>query len=213
MTPRPLWWVVIEHEHTHRDTFIGPFHTLERANISMQDSAYVQGLCEEDCIDCFTTDVQPDQDLHEVLIINPFEPHFTGEPDPEDDEPGPGLTLIEVPVRDRDVSPANTEGEVPMRTFLVAVVAPSEADVMAFLTASRLAPGVGDSAIDCWWIAEDDRHDGSDNDSAIFIPRGAQQDMAHVVRNHLDAHAEAWREDGYPYAGTDVSGVWFRDRS
>lgn len=24
--------------------------------------------------------------------------------------------------------------------------------------------------IDCWWIAEDDRIDGSDNDSAFFIP-------------------------------------------
>jgi hypothetical protein len=84
---------------------------------------------------------------------------------------------------------------------------------MEFLSASPLAPGKGDSGIDCWWIAEDDRHDGSDNDSAIFIPRGAQQDMAHVVRNHLDANAEAWHEDGYPYAGTDVSGVWFQDRS
>jgi len=26
------------------------------------------------------------------------------------------------------------------------------------------------TTIDSWWIAEDDRIDGSDNDSAIFVP-------------------------------------------
>ena len=25
-----------------------------------------------------------------------------------------------------------------------------------------------------WWVAEDDRQDGSDNDSAIFVPKGGQ---------------------------------------
>lgn len=104
-----LWWVVIVHEHTERDTFVGPFHTLERAKLSMQDSSYVQGLCEEDCIDCYVNDAQPDLEVQEVLIINPFEPHFTGEPEPEDDEPGPGLTLIEVPVRDPGVSRLTTK--------------------------------------------------------------------------------------------------------
>lgn len=29
--------------------------------------------------------------------------------------------------------------------------------------------------IDSWWIAEDDRIDGSDNDSAVFVPMGSQQ--------------------------------------
>jgi len=28
----------------------------------------------------------------------------------------------------------------------------------------------GHATIDCWWIAENDRIDGSDNDSAIFVP-------------------------------------------
>ncbi len=27
------------------------------------------------------------------------------------------------------------------------------------------------AGLDCWWIAEDDRTDGSDNDSAVFIPQ------------------------------------------
>jgi hypothetical protein len=36
----------------------------------------------------------------------------------------------------------------------------------------RLPRPEGDchKAIDCWWIAENDRIDGSDNDSATFVP-------------------------------------------
>lgn len=30
----------------------------------------------------------------------------------------------------------------------------------------------GHEVIDCWWIAEDERYDGSDNDSAVFVPIG-----------------------------------------
>ena len=29
--------------------------------------------------------------------------------------------------------------------------------------------------VECWWIAEDDRRDGSDNDSAVFVTPGFQQ--------------------------------------
>lgn len=37
-------------------------------------------------------------------------------------------------------------------------------------------PSVGPhEVIDSWWIAEDDRIDGSDNDSAVFVPMGSQQ--------------------------------------
>lgn len=32
----------------------------------------------------------------------------------------------------------------------------------------------GHSVIDSWWIAEDNRIDSSDNDSAVFVPMGAQ---------------------------------------
>jgi hypothetical protein len=28
--------------------------------------------------------------------------------------------------------------------------------------------------LECWWVAEDDRRDGSDNDSAVFVNPGAQ---------------------------------------
>jgi hypothetical protein len=31
-----------------------------------------------------------------------------------------------------------------------------------------------DAGLDCWWVAEDDRNDGSDNDSAVFVHPGTQ---------------------------------------
>lgn len=31
----------------------------------------------------------------------------------------------------------------------------------------------GHGFLECWWVAEDDRHDGSDNDSAVFVHPGA----------------------------------------
>lgn len=42
---------------------------------------------------------------------------------------------------------------------------------------------------ECWWVAEDDRHDGSDNDSAVFVHPGTQQLSASVLhRTGLTAH-------------------------
>lgn len=36
-----------------------------------------------------------------------------------------------------------------------------------------LKDAVGKEKITQWWIAEDDRFDGSDNDSAVFVNKGA----------------------------------------
>lgn len=100
-----------------------------------------------------------------------------------------------------------------MKTFLVAVVAPSHQDVEHFLKASPYSPGgfEQDSAIDSWWVAEDDREDGSDCDSAVFVPRGSQRDMSDMIKDHIEHHTEEWDEIGYPYANTDVSGFWYQD--
>lgn len=72
-------------------------------------------------------------------------------------------------------------------TFIVAicVVGPgSRADSERWLhdhlprTQSNLIhPDAYPTFVDSWWIAEDERHDGSDNDSAVFL-------------------AEPWRRDG-----------------
>lgn len=34
-----------------------------------------------------------------------------------------------------------------------------------------------------WWVAEDDRQDGSDNDSAVFVHPGGQAKAVQVLRN------------------------------
>ena len=40
----------------------------------------------------------------------------------------------------------------------------------------------GGDCVDSWWIAEDDRLDGSDNDSAVFVPMGKQAAWARAVK-------------------------------
>jgi hypothetical protein len=37
--------------------------------------------------------------------------------------------------------------------------------------------------LECWWVAEDDRHDGSDNDSAVFVTPGKQHLASRFLRN------------------------------
>jgi hypothetical protein len=39
----------------------------------------------------------------------------------------------------------------------------------------------GHKTIDSWWIAEDDRVDGSDNESAVFVSYGTQRHCINVL--------------------------------
>jgi hypothetical protein len=48
-----------------------------------------------------------------------------------------------------------------------------------------------ESQIECWWLAEDDRIDGSDNSSAVFCTPGFQPD-ARIV---LDLHGMSGEPD------------------
>ena len=43
--------------------------------------------------------------------------------------------------------------------------------------------------IECWWIAEDERYDGSDNDSAVFVPVGMQAVTTNLIQA-LEASAK-----------------------
>lgn len=45
-------------------------------------------------------------------------------------------------------------------------------------------------SLESWWVAEDDRHDGSDNDSAVFVRPGNQNRARAVLfAEHLtDVH-------------------------
>jgi hypothetical protein len=58
-------------------------------------------------------------------------------------------------------------------------------DVAEFLNASRLGPDRHPfSKVVAWWIAEDDRVDGSDNDSAVFCNPGEQHNAALILHEH-----------------------------
>lgn len=43
------------------------------------------------------------------------------------------------------------------------------------------APFPDTGYIEAWWVAEDDRRDGSDNDSAVFVAPGFQQRASRVL--------------------------------
>lgn len=36
--------------------------------------------------------------------------------------------------------------------------------------------------VDSWWVAEDERYDRSDNDSAVFVTPGNQQEATNLLR-------------------------------
>lgn len=60
----------------------------------------------------------------------------------------------------------------------------SDADAQDRLMRSLPVPQTNngpDNGIDCWWIAEDNRHDGSDNDSAVFVRMGKQDEAYSVL--------------------------------
>lgn len=64
----------------------------------------------------------------------------------------------------------------------------SRADVMGSLMEGlkELGPLGTDNVfgVECWWVAEDDRTDGSDNDSAVFVHPGKQKDAVSILHDH-----------------------------
>jgi hypothetical protein len=65
---------------------------------------------------------------------------------------------------------------------------PNAEDTHRWLMDNMPAPGPGgdndEIYLDAWWVADDDRFDGSDTDSAVFVPKGHQEH----ARAILDAH-------------------------
>lgn len=64
------------------------------------------------------------------------------------------------------------------QTILVAMTTPSMSRDEALHHIERMmimSNAVHDGRLDSWWIAEDDRPDGSDNDSAVFVSMGEQK--------------------------------------
>ena len=84
------------------------------------------------------------------------------------------------------------EGTVQTHTFLVAVevtgdMTREQAEQAMHLQMPQpgrliVGPGRSIGRIECWWVAEDDRKDGSDNDSAVFVSPGYQQAAFDLLR-------------------------------
>ncbi len=80
--------------------------------------------------------------------------------------------------------------------ILLAVVVPAESrkDAEEYLhTRPSLTPVSWDGTetspvIDSWWVAEDERYDGSDCDSAVFVKPGKQREAVAVLRRAGLAH-------------------------
>lgn len=77
-----------------------------------------------------------------------------------------------------------------VQTFLIAVVmrdnigTHDRSDVEAALVALMPRPSAVDDhriTLEEWWVAEDDRLEPSPNDSAIFVPKGMQTHIEHVL--------------------------------
>jgi hypothetical protein len=63
---------------------------------------------------------------------------------------------------------------------------PTREDVERYLHNRLPAPeGTGNPiALECWWVAEDERYDRSDCDSAVFVKPGRQEEAMRLLRQH-----------------------------
>lgn len=69
-------------------------------------------------------------------------------------------------------------------TILVAFTVEAETRKQAHESVQREMPKPSESqTITSWWVAEDDRHDRSDNDSAVFVTPGAAEAAFKVLLN------------------------------
>lgn len=74
-------------------------------------------------------------------------------------------------------------------------------------------PYVGNTPITSWWVAEDDRRDGSDCDSAVFVAPGNQRaavETLHRLRMTPECNLQQGAEtrDQWEPEGVDTSALW-----
>lgn len=67
--------------------------------------------------------------------------------------------------------------------ILVAFTVEGSTREAAERTLTGVLPGPFD-VVSSWWVADDDRHDGSDNDSAVFVHNGLQYEALHLLAQH-----------------------------
>lgn len=65
---------------------------------------------------------------------------------------------------------------------------PDPENVQQWLMDNLPKPGPGgdndEIDLDCWWIANDERFDGSDTDSAVFVTKGRQASARALLHKH-----------------------------
>ena len=65
--------------------------------------------------------------------------------------------------------------------ILVAVNVTARNKMLAHQKVHALMPNPDVTDVESWWVAEDQRWDGSDNDSAVFVNVGAQKQASHLL--------------------------------
>lgn len=83
-------WIYIEREDK-TDLMVGPYPTIEAAAHAMNNALLVDALCEENCVDCYTTEEEPV--LETVVHVNMDDPDHTGVGERDDDAI---LTLLNI---------------------------------------------------------------------------------------------------------------------
>jgi hypothetical protein len=78
--------------------------------------------------------------------------------------------------------------------FMVALVVrgPHERASAEWQMHAGLASVMASEYIAEWWVCEDDRRDGSDNDSAVFVPKGTQVAWTEVIHATTTGPRRRW---------------------
>lgn len=70
-------WVLIEREN-NPDALVGPYPDEAAAVLAMEEALLIDGLCEEDSLDCNTVTISGFDPAWDVHIIDPDDPDHTG---------------------------------------------------------------------------------------------------------------------------------------
>lgn len=100
------------------------------------------------------------------------------------------------------------------KVILVAFVvdAESEAEAEDYLREVVL-PADYPAGLEGWWVAEDGRAEGSDNDSAVFVPKGRQAEAYDILRKAFKDNADyqAWTRYEFGPLASDLDTEQVRD--
>lgn len=74
---RAGWWVWVQRDLGEPDAAVGPYPDQDAAVLAMEDSILVQGIVEENCLECFVSQERPAEDT-DLYLIDLDDPDHTG---------------------------------------------------------------------------------------------------------------------------------------